>query len=268
MSSKGKNGGLGPSLSEAAGFSLLELLVVTAIVVILAALMLPALSDAKAKAGSTTCASRLRQIGLALTMYTSESQRYPPLADRRSPDLCFHKLYPYYPVRCTNASWNCPIYVANKGILSESLVRSNSVGISYAYNDVGIVSGWPDCPRSIFALQLGLGHLPMDSKKDLAVAAPSEMYAVADARAETFGRGIAGGIKMSVWLFDAYSYFTGAETPPPHAQGYNMLFCDGHVALVKRRDYLYPPRSATHWNSDNQPHPEAWAPTNLWAVQQ
>jgi prepilin-type N-terminal cleavage/methylation domain-containing protein/prepilin-type processing-associated H-X9-DG protein len=253
---------------KTAGFTLIELLVVIAIIGILAALLLPALSRTKAKANETVCVGRLRQIGLALTMYTSEAHRYPPLADRKSPDVCYHKLYPYYPVHCTDVAWNCPTYVANHGIISQDLVRSNSVGISYAYNDVGIVSGWPDCPQSIFALQVGLGHLPRDSRSELGVLAPSEMYAVADARSESFGSGIAGGIKMSIWSFDAYGYFHGAEMAPPHAQGYNMLFCDGHVVLVKRRDYLYPPRSAAHWNSDHQPHPEAWAPESLWVVQQ
>ena len=50
---------------------------------------------------------------------------------------------------------------------------TNSTGISYAYNDVGIVSGWPDCPRSVFQLQLGLGHLPRNSRKEPGVLAPA-----------------------------------------------------------------------------------------------
>jgi prepilin-type processing-associated H-X9-DG protein len=57
------------------------------------------------------------------------------------------------------------------------------------------------------------------------------------------------------------------EAAAPHSDGYNMLFCDSHVELVKRKDYLFPPRSAPHWNRDNQPHPELWAPTSDWVVQ-
>jgi prepilin-type processing-associated H-X9-DG protein len=57
------------------------------------------------------------------------------------------------------------------------------------------------------------------------------------------------------------------EAKPPHADGYNLLFVDGHVQLVKRRDYLFPPRTAPNWNRDHQPHPELWSPTNEWAVQ-
>ena len=220
------------------------------------------------QARSTACRNILRQDGLALVMYVQEMGAYPPLAQRGTTLLCFDRLYPYCQVNWTNTSWNCPTYLANKGIISHERVETNSTGISYAYNDMGILTGWPDCPRSIFQQQLGLGHLPPDSKREVKVAAPSEMYAFGDARSVRVGQNIAGAIKMSPWIFSAHTYLgDGAEAPAPHAGGYNMLFCDGHASLIKRSDYLYPPRGASHWNNDNQPHPEAWAPTNFWAVQ-
>jgi prepilin-type N-terminal cleavage/methylation domain-containing protein/prepilin-type processing-associated H-X9-DG protein len=249
------------------GFTLIELLVVIAIIAILAALLLPVLSLAREKAQSTACKNLLRQIGLGLQMYVQENGAYPPLAEKKTTILCFDRLLPYYPVSWTNRSWNCPTYLAGQGILSREMVMSNSAGISYAYNDMGIATGWPECLKSVFNTPLGLGHLPKDSKKEPGVSVPSEMYAVADARSERIGQTIAGSIKMSPWTFAAYSYFAGQEAAPPHAQGYNLLFCDGHVVFVKRSDYLYPPRSAFNWNSDHEPHPEAWAPAKLWPVQ-
>jgi prepilin-type N-terminal cleavage/methylation domain-containing protein/prepilin-type processing-associated H-X9-DG protein len=81
--------------SRSRAFTLVEMLVVIGIIGILAAMLMPSLAKAKAKAHQTKCLSNLRQMQLALKMYASDfNEEYP--CRMRSTNTWPYKLKPYY----------------------------------------------------------------------------------------------------------------------------------------------------------------------------
>lgn len=78
------------------GFTLIELLVVLAVVGILVALLLPALSGAKARAKTTACLNNVRQLAMALQMYAGDhDDQFPPRGDEAGA-VWVDRLEPYY----------------------------------------------------------------------------------------------------------------------------------------------------------------------------
>jgi len=69
-------------MNKRGGFTLIELIVVMAIIAILMALLLPALKSAKEKAKSNLCLTHMRQIAVAINVYANEYEGHLPHTGR------------------------------------------------------------------------------------------------------------------------------------------------------------------------------------------
>lgn len=83
---------------SAGRFTLVEMLVVIALIAVLSGLLLPALGKAREKARQTFCANNLKQVGLAFQMYASDWQGWIPACMHSYWNADANKILAYLPV--------------------------------------------------------------------------------------------------------------------------------------------------------------------------
>jgi prepilin-type N-terminal cleavage/methylation domain-containing protein/prepilin-type processing-associated H-X9-DG protein len=254
-------------------FTLIELLVVIAIIAVLASLLVPTLSRAKAAARRAHCTSNLHQVEIAFSIYVSDHGLYP------NNDLALRNIVlgdtesrlelaepnsagPDGKISQAWVDWSFAWEDAHRPFMCPGLGGWNW----YGWNSYG--SGGAQRLAAKLPV-LGLGIWLQEARpatimsligprRESEVVTPSDMIAFGDIEwppVEMITTGW-GSPQEQVSLSGTFSPQFIFEY---HQTGANGAFCDGHVEFGSR------PRFDTkqdnvrrRWNTDNEPHSEYW----------
>ena len=117
-----------------AEFTLIEMLVVIAIIGILAAMLMPSLRSALDNARASTCRNQLRQLGIAFNMYFSDNNGRTPRPTEPAPtwEGYDEKIRPYLQIdpslnlRHSDSLFTCPVAVGLFGITNRITIGKNT----------------------------------------------------------------------------------------------------------------------------------------------
>jgi len=232
------------------GFTLIELLVVIAVVGILAALLLPALSQAKEKGKSIRCISNLRQLGMAATLYADDNEDALPWQQRNhwvTPANVVGVLNYTDPSASnfrTNVYWQLTEYVQR----SDGFWHCPSAPVGTAVTVSGDDSPLIGYMGNMFAL--GVTDSPLAPiQPDIL---PKRLGAMIDpSRAKLFTD--VGLNWQAVWVCAAYehpSFPTPVIPVPVHRKSLNVVMADGHTEQMGPNEFHRPGGAGTSYQVD------------------
>ncbi|MBN8524120.1 MAG: prepilin-type N-terminal cleavage/methylation domain-containing protein [Planctomycetes bacterium] len=210
-----------PAMHRSA-FTLVEMLVILAIILILASLLLPALRQVKQSANALYCRGNLRQIGQGLQGYAQENRSVFP----------GREMYDHRGVKVDWATWIAPYIDAgpertlNRGDASSRVLRCRNYptwGIAQSGTNQGYaINYWMDTRRSAIASGATTMHVS-ERTNDNGFAAPKEL---------DFSRHPGNGHRPYWWVGSGDQY--GSLVTIPITQRIGALFVDGHVQMLNK----------------------------------
>ena len=198
------------------GFTLIELLVVIAIIAILAAILFPVFSRARAKARQASCISNLKQLGLAVDMYAQDYDEYlPPHNDNEPP-------YPPYDWRYDTFIYHLIPYTKNVQITK---CPDDAAWVAPPNGTPGTDRWWS------YDFNRGCEYGPQQPGWLSAFEVPAGTILMFDGSEEDEGVELTDNDSLdrdpSQWNPD------NARAYRRHSDGHNILWADGHVKWMK-----------------------------------
>ena len=247
------------------GFTLIELLVVIAIIAILAAILFPVFSRARDQANKATCTSNMRQIAIAVQMYSDNNNSVFPRGEFWDIDKPYTESYLWSSALCIGpylketGVYRCP--TDSFGPRDDSAFGfkppRRPAHISYLANSATPAANFAmfgvSAPKGIMPLlDIRFGNTPVPSTKASSVTRPSEIIMIAEGKYEYYdkmwqcglwlnneidwcynaaGAGISADwqIKLLVYAPESARWYRAWRK---HGTGANFLMTDGHVKML------------------------------------
>ncbi|MBN2559755.1 MAG: prepilin-type N-terminal cleavage/methylation domain-containing protein [Phycisphaerae bacterium] len=227
------------------GFTLIELLVVMTIIAVLLAILIPALSAARAQGICTKCLSNMRQAGLALGMYALDNEEYMPASACPSAEANIENYWLWILQRYSEQPLiaQCPADKTDRPFLDWSDPPEDR-------------GTWAGYRWSSYAVNFSLVPTPQNPHEYNCLKKIRRPDAVVYLAAIRCGEGFDSGDHIHSDLWE------GLEDPKQevawdrHRGKSNYLFTDGHVETLHWTRTWDFPRCNSWWPS----HAPAWPP--------